>query len=130
MKYLRKGYYMNRKGQSLVLFIIILPVMLVLFSVLIETVYISYQKQKLYSVTKTIIASSLERNDKNDIINLYKDNNIVLESIDISNDLGISIKAKEKVNSLMGKIINKENYTIYVDIMGFKKDGKMIYQRG
>ncbi len=121
---------MNRKGQSLVLFIIILPVILVLFSVLIETVYISYQKQKLYSVTKTIIASSLERNDKNDIINLYKDNDIALESIDISSDLGVSIKAKKKVNSLMGKIINKESYIIYVDITGFKKDGRIVYQRG
>ena len=88
---------MNKKGQSLVLFIIILPIILFLFGLLIERVYLTYQKQKLYSITKTIIALSIERNEKNDIINLYKDNNIVLENIEIDGSSGLKIIASEKV---------------------------------
>lgn len=117
---------MNKKGQSLVIFIIILPIILLLFGLLIERVYLTYQKQKLYSVTKTIIAFSIERNDKNDIINLYKDNNIVLENIEIEDDNGLKIIASEKVPS----IIKKEDYIIEVNIKGVKKEDKIIYQRG
>ncbi|MDD5865821.1 MAG: hypothetical protein PUD07_05020 [bacterium] len=117
---------MNKKGQSLVIFIIILPIILLLFGLLIERVYLTYQKQKLYSVTKTIIAFSIERNDKNDIINLYKDNNIVLENIEIEDDNGLKIIASEKVPSL----IKKEDYIIEVNIKGVKKEDKIIYQRG
>ena len=117
---------MNKKGQSLVLFIIILPIILFLFGLLIERVYLTYQKQKLYSITKTIIALSIERNEKNDIINLYKDNNIVLENIEIEDDNGLKIIASEKVPSL----IKKEDYIIEVNIKGVKKEDKIIYQRG
>ncbi|MGN1379483.1 MAG: hypothetical protein ACI4XR_03690 [Bacilli bacterium] len=117
---------MNKKGQSLVMFIIILPIILLLFGLLIERVYLTYQKQKLYSVTKTIIAFSIERNDKNDIINLYKDNDIVLENIEIDGSNGLKIIASEKVPSL----IKKEDYIIEVNIKGVKKEDKIIYQRG
>lgn len=117
---------MNKKGQSLVIFIIILPIILLLFGLLIERVYLTYQKQKLYSVTKTIIAFSIERNDKNDIINLYKDNDIVLENFEIDGSNGLKIIASEKVPSL----IKKEDYIIEVNIKGVKKEDKIIYQRG
>lgn len=121
---------MNKKGQVLVSFLIIIPLIIVLVGAMIESVYLSYQKRKFYSVTKTIIASCLERNEKDDIINLYNDNSIDIKDIDIIYDNGLTIKASTEVDSLLGKIISKDKYLINVNINGKKENDKIVYQRG
>ena len=51
---------MNNKGQSLVIFIIIIPVIFIVFSFLYDYVYIINSKNKYENVTRTILNSTLE----------------------------------------------------------------------
>ena len=115
---------MNKKGQVLVLFIICIPIMITLFSYLIEVSYIAYNKHKIYSVTKTIIAKNYSNDNLFDIINMYKDNDIDVKDLKIDNSLGYNIP------SLLGKLINKSSYDIDINITGVKENGKIKYQRG
>lgn len=120
----------NKKGQALVCFVIILPIILILFGYLIEVVIISYNKSKIVSVTKSIIANCIDDCEKNDIIILYKDNNIILEDIDVDRTLGLRIKLKTTVESNLGSIIGKDNYILEVDIKGIKENNKIKYEKG
>lgn len=121
---------MNKKGQVLVLFIICIPIMITLFSYLIEVSYIAYNKHKIYSVIKTIIAKNYSNDNLFDIINMYKDNDIDVKGLKIDNSLGYNISFKTSIPSLLGKLINKSSYDIDINITGVKENGKIKYQRG
>jgi hypothetical protein len=112
---------MNKKGQVLVLFIICIPIMITLFSYLIEVSYIAY---------KTIIAKNYSNDNLFDIINMYKDNDIDVKDLKIDNSLGYNISFKTSIPSLLGKLINKSSYDININITGVKENGKIKYQRG
>ena len=120
---------MNKRGQVLVSFVIMIPLILLLISILIELSVISYNKIHLTSLTKTIIASCIENPDKNDIINLYNKNGID-DEIDINLDSGIEIVFNHKIDSFLGKIIDKDDYDIKIDIVGKKDGDKIVYTKG
>lgn len=120
---------MNKKGQALVLFIIILPVLVILLSLVMDNIYIAYQKRKIYSFTKTVIVKNFASEDKNDIIKMFNDNNIKISDLIISNDDGFGLKFKAHINSLMKKILNRKEIIIDVSIKGVLKDDKIVYQK-
>ncbi|NMA51007.1 MAG: hypothetical protein GX951_04075 [Mollicutes bacterium] len=121
---------MNNKGQTLALFIIILPLLLLACAVIIDTSLITYNKVKLNSITRTIIKTSIERNDKDDIIKLYNDNNIEYEKIEISFEEGLHIKIEIKIDSLLGKVIGKNYYIIRTSLIGTKEDNVIKIKKG
>ena len=115
---------MNKHGQVLVTFVIMVPLILLLISILIELSVISYNKHHLNSLSKTIIASCIDNPDKNDIINLYNKNGIN-DDIDISIDSGIRVSFNHEIEGFLGK-----KYDIKIDIVGKKSGEKIIYTKG
>ena len=120
---------MNKKGQTLVLFVIFLPVIIILCSILIDESLIYYNKVKLSSLTRTIIKNNIDTQDKNDIIKLYRDNNIEDEIIVKITD-GINVKFETQIDSFLGNIINKDKYVIKINIKGYKEDNKIKFKKG
>ena len=127
---------MNNKGQSLVSFIIILPIILLICGALVEFSNVAYQKHRLTSVTKTIISSillsdkSIDTNEKDDIIKMYDDNSITIDELLVEDNNYLKITANIKVNSFLGKIINKDYYDINVTIKGEVIDNKVVFKKG
>lgn len=115
---------MNKHGQVLVTFVIMIPLILLLISVLIELSLISYNKHHLYSLTKTIIASCIDNPNKNDIINLYNKNGID-DEIDVNLSDGIEVSFNHKIEGFF-----KKEYDIKIDIVGKKSGDKIIYTKG
>jgi hypothetical protein len=97
--------------------------------VVIELGMISYNKIRLNSLTKSIIASCIENPEKNDIINLYNKNGIESD-FEISTDDGLEISFTYHIDSFLGNLIGKDDYQIKVDIIGKKNDGKITYSKG
>ena len=120
---------MKNNGQALITFIIFLPIIIIILGSVIEVSIINYSKHKLISLTKSIIASTIESKNKNDIILLYNKNNIDTD-FDIIYDDGIEIIFNYEINSFLGKIINKDYYNIYIDIKGKKYNNQIIYEKG
>ena len=119
----------NSKGQSLVVLIIIMPIILLMVGFINEMSLISYNKIYLNSLTRTIIANNIDTKEKNDIIKLYSKNNIETD-FEIITDNGLEIKFTKKIDSFLGKIINKDSYEIKVDIKGVKENNKIRYEKG
>ncbi|MBE6155736.1 MAG: hypothetical protein E7164_03160 [Firmicutes bacterium] len=116
---------LNKHGQSLVTFIILLPLILLLFGLGIEKAYVSYQKNKLISVTKSIIANSIEEKDKNDIILLYDKNDIGVSNLVIDGSYGLKVSFVSNVDSFLGK-----KYEVKISILGYEENGKIYYKKG
>lgn len=119
----------NKHGQVLITFVIMIPLLLLLIATLIELSVISYNKKRLYSLTKTIIASCIENPDKNDIIKLYNKNGIE-DDIEVILDDGLEIKFDHQLDSYLGKIVGQDQYEITIDLIGKKENNKIIYTKG
>lgn len=104
---------MNKKGQSLVILIIIIPIIIIILSIVCDLSNIVYNQNKYNNISKEIIKTT---QDKDKIINLYnkngyKDNNL---TIDYYNDY-IIIKNYYYLDNTLINIINKKYYKIKIN---------------
>jgi len=120
---------MNNKGQTLVVFIIMIPIILVLTAFLIDSSLIGYEKMHLNSVTKTVIKDNMEAK-KIDSIKKEMVKNGIDDNITVNIKDGIEIKFEHEIDSFFGKLISKDKYNIKVDIHGFQDGDNIKYEKG
>lgn len=105
---------MNNRGQVLVLFIIILPVLLLGCACLIDSSYIFYQKNRLDNINYDVLNSLKDRNDLTeeiiDNLILLNDERIVNDEIVVGDS--ITIKNHIYVDSVFGKLIGFDEYKV------------------
>ncbi len=104
---------MNKKGQSLTIFIIILPVIFISLAFTYDYADIINEQMKYESVTKTILKST---QDKEQIKDLYQKNGYSTNNFNykIEEDK-IYIQNSYSFKSTFGKIINIKNYNIKIN---------------
>ena len=117
---------MNNKGQSLVIFIIIIPVIFIVFSFLYDYAYIINSQNKYENVTRTILNSTLEE-DK--IVDLYKliYYNIFIVDNKKENDK-VYIQNSYKIKSVFGNIVNLKNYTVSINYVVINSNNGIIIE--
>lgn len=118
---------MNNKGQTLVMFIIFLPVILILVALLINYSFISNLKLKLenniksaigYGLNLKIVDANITNDEVKDKIKFLIDENISYESLDIKvNDNSIEVGITSKTNGFINNITNFNN-TIKLNYYG------------
>ena len=57
---------LNNKGQTLIMFILLIPLILVIMALVIDTSFVYKEKIKFQSVTKTIMKTTYEKKDATD----------------------------------------------------------------
>ena len=110
---------MNKKGQSLVIFIIILPIIFASLAFIYDYALVVYNQNKYESVSKSIIKLNLQEEDIKDLYvkNNYKIDNFKYENIDNK----INISNYYYIDSVFGNILNIKkykceiNYVVYVE---------------
>ena len=118
---------LNNKGQTLIMFILLIPLILVIMALVIDTSFVYKEKIKFQSVTKTIMKTTYENKDTTDFndktINLYKKNGIDTNNIVIKvNSDSIVIKNQTKVKSVFGNIIGIKNYEVKFSYKIYKEN--------
>lgn len=118
---------LNNKGQTLIMFILLIPLILVIMALVIDTSFVYKEKIKFQSVTKTIMKTTYENKDATDfndkIINLYKKNGIYTNNIVIKvNSDSVVIKNQAKVKSVFGNIIGIKNYEVKFSYKIYKEN--------
>jgi Flp pilus assembly protein TadG len=121
---------LNNKGQTLILFVILIPIVLVLMALVIDTSYLYKEKTKLESTTKTIIKNNYDKKDSDDIdkiiTDLYQKNNIETNNLSISVlDNSLAIKNYYSIDSIFGNIIGIKKYDIKVSLKGIKNNDEI-----
>lgn len=118
---------LNNKGQTLIMFILLIPLILVIMALVIDTSFVYKEKIKFQSVTKTIMKTTYENKDATDfndkIINLYKKNGIDINNMVIKVNSGnVFIKNQAKVKSIFGNIIGIKNYEVKFSYKIYKEN--------
>lgn len=103
---------MNNKGQVLIFFVLILPLLLLGATYIVDNIYISYNTNRLNSINDLVLNDVA--NGKLDIVNIDEyikknDSNIVIEKININDDV-IQIELSLKIKSIFGFIVGKDYY--------------------
>lgn len=121
---------MNNKGQTLAIFIIILPVILLLVCITIDLGHLYLEKKEMQNTIKEIINNELKNEpDKQRIINLINKNleNTRLEKIEVSSNM-IIISITKQYNGLFPNIL-KNNKTINITYKGYKIDNNITIKK-
>lgn len=105
---------MNNKGQVLIFFVLIIPLLLLGAAYIIDSTYIAYNTNKLNGINSLIIRdASIKKLSVEEIKEYIKknDKDIEIEFIFVS-DEKLELNLKKEIKSLFGVIIGKDSYTI------------------
>ena len=117
---------MNNKGQSLVIFIIIIPVIFIVFSFLYDYAYIINSQNKYENVTRTILNSTLEE-DK--IVDLYRQHGYKVDDFKYKKENDkVYIQNSYKIKSVFGNIVNLKNYTVSINYVVINSNNGIIIE--
>ena len=124
---------MNNKGQTLILFVMILPLLFILLCLVVDIGLLYSEKNKLDNIVKENIEYFLENNieDAEDELNklLYKNiDNVKIENIDFR-DNKLKVEVTKKYKSIFSNILNKDFYKIKVSYIGYKLENKIIIEK-
>ena len=116
---------LNNKGQSLVMFICLLPILLLIVLAIVDVSRMVIEKNKLNNINNIAIWYYSNHKEDDDvterIISLVKRNDEDIINVRINKDKN-TIYLDKKIDSTMGKIIGISEYEI-VSEYSFAEDG-------
>lgn len=123
---------LNKKGQTLILFVIMIPIILGIAALVIDVGVIFANKSHLKEVTKTAIReniSNIDNDTDTKIKNILIKNEVNVDNLEIKiSDNKINVKNEISIDSIFGSIIGIKNYKIIEDITGYKENEKIIIE--
>ena len=122
MKWKFKELFMNNKGQALVFMIILLPIILLILIGTMEIGSLTYQKKRVNSNMKTIIKTCYDCSEEK-IKDLFEENKISYEDLEITKDNNLEIKIKVKIKSII------KEYEILLKYTAITKDNNILVKR-
>lgn len=118
---------LNNRGQTLIIVIILIPLLLGFIAYIIDTSLIFYENNKNYQTTKMIIKEYFDKDLKeNEVTKLFKDNKIEIKELKLKED-ELIIKNEYYINSVFGNLIGIDKYKIDLNIKGIKEKNKIKY---
>lgn len=122
---------MNNKGQSLVIFILILPILIAIGALMIDSAYVVAGKNKLENINELAIIETLENEDKDKITKgiQLNDDNIEIKKYQYDDGIVI-IHLQNKIDSIFGKLLGIKEYEINSKLKGEIKNNKRIISEG
>ena len=110
---------MNKKGQTLVVFVIFIPIIILILAIVVDMGVIFAKKNQTVEIIRTAIREcNKESNKKECIKNILIKNQVDVNNLEvINNDNKIEVNNKIEIDSIFGNIIGKKSYTIVVNIL-------------
>lgn len=105
---------MNNKGQVLIFFILIIPLLLIGVAYITDNIYIAYHTNQLNQINSLVIKDTEIQNLNTETVEEYikkNDSTIEVEFVFVSSEK-IEIILKKEIKSLFGSIIGKKSYTL------------------
>ena len=100
---------MNDKGQSLVLFVFLIPLFIAIFAYVFDTCYIKINNNKLDNLSALAMNYVLKDKNKIEIEQLILDNDADIKIISITNS---EVHIRKEVDSIFGSIIGIKKYSL------------------
>lgn len=123
---------LNNKGQSLVLFIVILPIMLFMFVLVYDIGNAIYEKNRLSNVNYMVTSYALDNENisESDIVNLINKNVNGLSNIKvIINNDKVNISLSKNIKGVFGRMFDFNLITAYSEYIGYIDNGNKIIEK-
>lgn len=123
---------MNRNGQTLVVFVLLIPLFMVLAAFIVDNSMIVSKSLNLKNTTRDIIRSDLLKEHLNDdeIKELFKKNKIPTKELVVIRDDENSLKIYNHyfIDSIFGKVVGINSYELEIEIIGKKQEDKVYFE--
>ena len=125
---------LNNKGQSLVLFVIVLPILLLIVILVIDIGKALVLKQELKNISNIVLDYGLDNLYKEEIkfelVNLVELNNNEIDNVNINiDDSKIYIELSEDVKGTFSGIIDISVFNVETSYVGYIKDNNKVIER-
>lgn len=128
---------MNNKGQTLVMFILVLPLLLIILSLTIDVGLLSLEKKKIENTVKSAMKYELNSSEtnmevsKNRLINTITKsiNDIKIKTVEITNDKIIIVSITKEYKGIFSKILKNSIFDIDLTFKGFKNGTDIIIKK-
>jgi len=120
---------LNNKGQSLILFVLVLPIFLLIFVLVIDIGKVINLKQELDNINKIVLDYGLDNLDddniNNELIYLIELNNDEIDEIDIDIENNkIYIKLSENIDGIFSQFVDIAIFNVNSSYMGYKDNNE------
>lgn len=127
---------LSNKGQSLALFVIFIPFIIMFGCLVIDLGFAKYNKNKLNELTKMVVRYGVKHIDAdpyNEMVDLLYQNDDLVDNYKIEvkpDEKIVSVSVDKATKGFFGKIINKEIYKEKSSYVGKIEDEKIIIEEG
>lgn len=125
---------LNNKGQSLILFVIVLPILLFILILIIDIGRVIVLKQELDNINKIVLDYGLDNlNNENlnyELINIVKLNNNDIEEINIKlEDNKLYVELGTSVNGIFSKLVDITIFNVNSSYVGYIENNNKRIER-
>jgi len=125
----------NNKGQTLVIFVIFLPILIILFALVVDVSTMYMENNRLNNLNNMVLNYGLDNltneNIKNELNNLILKNDKDISKIKINIDSdSIDINVSKEINSTFGNVIGIKKYKVVSKYNGVLKENKKVITKG
>ena len=109
---------LNKRGQTLILFVVLIPVFLMIFALVVDMGLVVSKKVELQSISKTVLNEIKENKmSLEEAKNLFNQNKIATDNLEIEETTNtITLKNETTVKSIFGAIVGFKEYKIKVNL--------------
>ena len=125
---------MNKKGQVLVAFVLLLPIVFMMFGLVIDSGYLYIEKRNVDNSVKDALEYGLKNIEEENIETKIKKqinlNISEIEKLDVNiNDKMIEIELEKSKKSVFSLVFSKYKYDIFSHYKGYIKEDKIIIRK-
>lgn len=125
-------FRLNNKGQSLVMFVILIPIILLIITLVYDVGTAIYEKNSLSNTSYIIIDYGLDNIDsvsESELIDIIiKNNDLNYVSVNIDNNV-IDVILKKNIKGIVGKIFNFNLTHVSTHYRGYMDNMEKIIER-
>lgn len=121
---------MNNKGQSLVLFVLLLPLLVGIMALVIDVGITLNKKNELENVVELVLESSLDKGYEEEKIEKLLAYNLENDESEVMiKDEVIYIEAKAYIEGIFSKILAFDGFKIVSSYNGYLKEDKKVIEK-
>ncbi len=121
---------MNKRGQTLIIFVMLIPIILTMAALVIDVGLLYYKKNEYVGIVEESIKEYFKDEDILSAKKTLTLNGVSLDDVEVSaTDEKISVTLDTKVDSIFGKVIRINDYEIKVSRVGTKDKERVIINK-
>ena len=121
---------MNKRGQTLIIFVMLIPIILTMAALVIDVGLLYYKKNEYTGIVEESIKEYFKDEDILSAKKTLTLNGVSLDDTEINvSDNKITVTLDTKVDSIFGKVIRINDYEIKVSRVGTKDKERVIIKK-